>query len=344
MYPSPADPAYGGFIARCAASLRDAGIEVDTVVMGRSARVMRRLAAYTRFAWHANRSLLGKGYDCVWLHQPLHSLLASLPALWWCGAPLVLNFHGHDLLPVTRRGHLLRWLVRGQFTRAHRVLVPSARFKQLFDTEFGASATAFPSGGIAPPHLAAAPPLAQRPRSVLWLSRWVEGKGWPAFLAIAARMADADDGFSFTLAGGGADAERIRSLLRQRGLSDRVRLVVSQDAERNAALMRSHRYFVLPSDFDESLALVNLEAMACGCVVLSRDFAAAREYLEHGVSGYRFGAATFVDDCVTTLRQLESDGPRAQAIADAARAAALPYSEPSVMARLPALLGLRSSA
>lgn len=348
MYPSPADRRYGSFVERCVRGLREAGIEVDTAVMTQQRGLAAKLAAYARFAWSANRQLLAGGHDGVWVHYPLHSLLAALPALALRRAPLALSFHGHDLLPTTRRGHWLRRLLRRRFERAERVLVPSQRFKRIFDAEFGSAGTpgaaVFASGGVDARYFDAAPPLAERPRGVLFLSSWIAGKGWPAFVALAARLAAADDGLTFTVAGGGPDEARIRAAVAAAGLPTRLRIVASQDVDTNAALYRSHRYLVLPTELDESLALVNLEAMVCGCIVLSRDFGAAREYMVPGENGFLFGAADFVEACTSEILRLESELGRAQALADAARTTAEAYAEPRVLAALPALLGLERSA
>jgi len=341
MYPCAADRAHGSFVARCVEALRRGGVPVQTAVMPRPATRWHGLAAYLRFAWQANRQLMGRRHAAVWIHQPLHSLLVALPTLWLVRAPVVLNFHGHDLLPVTRRGRLLRRLLRARFVAAPRVLLPSRHFQRLFDDEFGAGRSfVFPSGGVDLCHFEPAPPLAGRAQGVLFLSRWVEGKGWARMLALASRLAQAGSPLTVTIAGTGPDEDRIRAAIVQAGLGPRVRLVACDDAATAAALMRQHRYFVLPSHFDESLALVNLEAMAGGCVVLTRDFEAARDYLIPGVNGYGIAGAHFVRDCAAVVLGLEQDPALAQRIADAAQVAACAWAEPRVMATLPAMLGL----
>ncbi len=342
MYPSAADRAHGSFVERCVLGLQQQGVPVDIAVMPRAAGPLHKLLAYLAFAARANWAVLRGSHTVVWVHQPLHSLLAALPALWLRPRPLVLNFHGHDLQPVTRRGWVLQRLLRPHFRQAARVVLPSRRFQQLFDSRFGAGRSwVFPSGGIQPCHLAPAPPLAERPRGVLFLSRWVAGKGWQEMLDIARQLAAAGPGWSMTLAGVGPDGERIRHAVAKAGLQHQVQLVHCDDAATAARLMREHRFFVLPTHFDESLALVNLEAMAGGCVVISRDFAAAREYILQGHTGYRVPGEDFAQHCSALLLQLQADPEAAQRLADAGREAAGRWAEPRVMATLPALLGLR---
>jgi glycosyltransferase involved in cell wall biosynthesis len=344
MYPSPADRAHGSFVERCVNGLRHQGVDVETAVMGKATNIWLKVPAYLRFALHANWCLLRSRHAAVWIHQPLHSLLATLPALWLKPCTVVLNFHGHDLLPVTRRGWVLQRVLGAQFRRAARVLVPSQRFQQVFDTRFGAGRSqVFPSGGVQSCHLAPAPPLAWRGPGVLFLSRWVAGKGWREMLEVATHLQRAGSGLQLMLAGVGPDARHMHRAIAEAGLEHRVRLVHCDEAQSAALLMRRHRYFVLPTHFDESLALVNLEAMSGGCVVVSRDFAAAREYIQQGRTGYLLAGEGFAERCSALLQHLEADPSGAQRLADAGRKAAHQWSEPRVMASLPRLLGLRDA-
>jgi glycosyltransferase involved in cell wall biosynthesis len=282
------------------------------------------------------------------VHQPLHSLLVAMPAVLLRCPRLVINFHGHDLIPVTRRGRLLRRLLAPFFSGRARVLVPSERFKAVFDQRYprrpGGPSTVFRSGGISSSYLGPAPSLGERGSSALFLSRWVEDKGWRDFLALARLLLARTPDFRFTLAGIGPDETLIRDALRKADLEHAVHLIVSTTPEENRTLYRSHRYFVFPTAFDESLALVNLEAMACGCVVLSSDFPAAAEYLLPGVNGFLLERAKFVEDAITVVAQLENQPVRAQSIADQAALTSVAFDEAVIMRRLPMLLGLRESA
>jgi glycosyltransferase involved in cell wall biosynthesis len=99
----------------------------------------------------------------------------------------------------------------------------------------------------------------------------------------------------------------------------------------------------MPSRFEESLGLANLEAMACACIVLSSDFAAASEYIDSGVDGLRLPRDGFVAAAMLAIRRLEQDLPGAEAMSHAARRRAAGFKESRVMAGLPALLGLQGS-
>lgn len=348
MFPSAGDPTYGRFVHRCVESLRADGLLVDVASMPKHATILGKMGGYLRFSALANAKILFGKYDCVYLHHPLHSLLVCVPALALRRPHLVINFHGHDLVPVTQRGAWLKRLCRPFLRYASIALVPSIYFKSIFDREYGEKCeqkgVVFSSGGVSEDYfLNAPPPLYLRARTALFLSRFDAGKGWRTFIEFAYRLRSVSANFTFTIAGVGPDRSILAKEIDNAGLGASIKLVDATSSDANRELFRQHRYFIFPTMYEESLGLVNLEAMASGCVVLSSDFQAAREYLEHGVSGFRFPVAGFVDDCVTTVLDLENALGKAQKIATSAAALSLRYRERTVMASLPRLLGVSVS-
>jgi L-malate glycosyltransferase len=344
MYPSPRDPTYGRFVERCALALTDAGIEVETVTMPRHTSLLRKLLSYLRFSLQANLRVMTRQHDCIYIHHPLHSLLACLPALFLLKRSLALNFHGHDLLPVKQRGWVLQRWLQPWFESADVVVVPSRHFKALFDNRLGRrrreGARVFYSGGVDDRYLDVVPlPIASRPRSALFLSRWVSDKGWPTFIEVARLLRSRFADFEFTLAGVGPDADAIHAAVDAAGLRPATRIVVTTRTEDNQRLYATNRYFVFPTRFDESLALVNLEAMASGCIVLSCDFPTAAEYIDHGVNGLRIGLDNFASECADHISRLETNAD-GQCIGDAARRTASQFRESRIMRSLPTVLGL----
>jgi L-malate glycosyltransferase len=261
---------------------------------------------------------------------------------------LVLNFHGDDLLPTTLRGKVLQKIVRPHYKLAALVLVPSRYFKSEFIKRFGGGGPevkVFRSGGVADlyfeqPHRTPE----QRGLSILYLSRLVSGKGWRDFLDVAERLHAIDDRLAAVLAGDGIDRPEVEALVRERGLSRFVRVYGASDQISNRELYSSHKYFIFPTRYQESLALVNLEAMACGSIVLSSDFPALDDYLIHGEEGFRIDRTSFVQACVDTIVKLEAGESDLGTIAGKAHARAELYRESRVISGLPEILGLSANA
>lgn len=346
MYPSARDKSYGRFVQICVEGLIEAGFDVDVVGIAKHDSLFSKLLAYLRFSLSANFRLLTRRYDCVYIHHPLHTLIASFPGVFLHAGKVALNFHGHDLIPVTRRGAYLQRLVSGYFSRAKTVIVPSEHFKRVFQSTYtrpvDRAPRVFYSGGVSEQYFNAQPtPFMSRPPSALFLSRLVIGKGWEDFLRIARQLADTNTGMTFTVAGTGPDAEQIKTEIDSMGIGQWVKVVESSTISSNLSLYDKHRYFVFPTRFDESLALVNLEAMARGCVVFSADFPTAAEYIDSGCNGYRFPLAGFDRQVCAEIAGLENEPARAADISKRAKASAQRFRQSVIMNGLPAVLDIQ---
>ncbi len=101
-------------------------------------------------------------------------------------------------------------------------------------------------------------------------------KGVPWLLKSLERIETRD--VRLHLAGGGAGEEKETCLSLARELGDRVIVHGPLSHQDLAALMGRSHLFILPS-FYEGVPLVLMEALACGCRVLSTDLPGAREIL-----------------------------------------------------------------
>lgn len=99
---------------------------------------------------------------------------------------------------------------------------------------------------------------------VLYYGRFdIFQKGIDLFLRAMAVVADRFPGLQVMLAGRGRDEERLRAMVRESPIRDRVRLVVNVDEEQRAALLSGASLLVMPSRF-EGFGMVAAEAMAAG--------------------------------------------------------------------------------
>lgn len=347
MFPSTVDPSYGQFVQRCVLGLNAAGIRTDVVGLAKQHKSLAKVLRYVAFSVRANIKILSRRYDCVYIHHPLHTLLACLPALAIRNVSLALNFHGHDLVPVEFRGAVLQKMVGWKIRKAQVVIVPSEHFRRIFETRFGnsgARAKVFRSGGIQNAYFLGDKQCTKtRGRTALFLSRLTRKKGWETFVEVARRLRTLYPDFRFTISGIGPDRDAIAEAVAVYKLGDCVDIVSATSAIENRQLFENHRYFIFPTQLDESLALVNLEAMACGCIVYSANFSAAAEYIEDSSDGFLIPLADFVERCVAGICSMEAAPDLASDISLRARAKAARYQEEIVMAELPTILNVGSS-
>jgi glycosyltransferase involved in cell wall biosynthesis len=120
--------------------------------------------------------------------------------------------------------------------------------------------------------------------------------------------------------GSGGEADGLRELGRQLGVSGRVQFLGPQNHVE--PYMQGADCLVCPSRWAEAAGLVNLEALASGLPVLASRVGGIPEYVEDGVTGLLFpaGDAGQLADCV---RRLHGDPEFRQTLARQARAAAL---------------------
>ena len=90
MYPTPERPAFGTFVKEQVDSLKRAGVEIDVLVSSDGGGIKGYLEAVRAL----RRTLREKPYDIVHAHYGLTGMVARMQAR----CPLVITFHGSDLL------------------------------------------------------------------------------------------------------------------------------------------------------------------------------------------------------------------------------------------------------
>jgi glycosyltransferase involved in cell wall biosynthesis len=114
------------------------------------------------------------------------------------------------------------------------------------------------------------------PVEMVYAGKLSRAKGVPWMLRALLRITD----FSWTLhlIGGGAGPEKEEALTLAQTLGDRVQVHGPLPQEELAEIFRRSHLLILPS-FYEGLALVLLEALACGCRLVSTKFPGLEEVL-----------------------------------------------------------------
>lgn len=240
------------------------------------------------------------GFDAVHFHNVwLPGLLQLAPGAAHVGTPLVVSLRGMlDVWSMARRGfkkrvHLAlagRRILRDAgwvHCTAARELEQSRRWMP------GARAMVIPNlldlgPFVEPPH----PRLARRAFSIpddgvptlLFLSRLIENKGVETLIRAASILARRRVAFRLVIAGTGEASytARMRALVWELGLGDRVQFVGMVTGELKLSLMCAARLMVLPT-VQENFGFVFFESMACGTPVLtSRVFDTAPELESSG--------------------------------------------------------------
>jgi glycosyltransferase involved in cell wall biosynthesis len=187
--------------------------------------------------------------------------------------PYVVGLRGSDVPGYSQRlrrldGLVFKPLSRRVWSRASALVANSTDLRALaLRTDATSAIDVIPNGvdtqSFSPPD----PVQPEREESalrLLFVGRFVGRKNVPLLLRAMTRV----DGCTLTLIGDGRDAPKLRSLVRELGLGDRVRFLGHVPHDQLASHYGQADVFVLPSD-REGMSNSLLEALASGLAVVS---------------------------------------------------------------------------
>jgi glycosyltransferase involved in cell wall biosynthesis len=164
-------------------------------------------------------------------------------------------------------------------------------------------------------------PPAPGPLRVLFAGRLWEAKGVHTVVEAVALGLRTGLDLQLTVAGPPEDDAYARRLRAMAGTLEpgRVRFAGQVAREAMPALYRDHHVLVMASTYDEPFGIVQIEAMALGCVVVSTGRGGAAEVVRDGETGLRFRAGD-AHDLARQLTRLATDAVLAETLRTAGHA------------------------
>lgn len=164
----------------------------------------------------------------------------------------------------------------------------------------------------------------RRNNHLLFVGRLVEKKGLPVLLEAFARLLKDDYTVRLDIVGDGPEKPALEAQIQQLNLEDHVRLVGSLTQERLPDYLRRATFLVMPSieargGDQEGFGLVQVEAMGCGCPVISSDLPGIRDVITDGETGVLV-PPNDVSTLHRAMRDLLRDRPRRERLANTAMA------------------------
>ena len=338
MYPSAEEPGYGSFIKRQEVELIDRyGVEIKLIA---TARRGEGLANFRKYFWLLRMTVLATirgDYDLVHAHYLMPvAAFALIPAVIR-RKPLVITAHGTDIFS----GMVWPWkpLIARALRSACRVIVVSeflaARMAENFGVEqtsareFVVANMGVNTGRFTPGDTAALKEAAGIPAGIahlLFVGNFVEQKGVVDLARALVILGERGVEFRATLLGHGPEMPQVQRIVEPLGAAVQLRTVISH--EMLVDVFRSADLFVLPSRREGVGLLVCLEALSCGVPVVAGRAGGLPEIVRDGENGMLVkpeDPAALAD----TIQALIEHPEKLSALAAAARASALPYSEAS---------------
>lgn len=301
MYPSKKYPHYGVFVENTEKVLeRLPDVQISKAVLTKRDSKLGKLFGYLFFYMKILLMGIMGNYDVIYGHFISHISL-PLRLVKKCNrrARLVLNAHGNDVIADSLQDEKWVALSHKLVPLADHIIVPSKYFRQVMYRDFGVAEDkllVYPSGGVdtqvfCPQEiggLRAMYQLEPDKKYIGYISRIEVDKGWDTFLKAIAPLSDRRD-LGFIVVGGGSQETQFNEMAQQLGVAEKIIRYPLLSQAQLAQIYNLLDVFCFPTRRkSESLGLVGLEAIACGCVTVASDAGGPASYMQDGVNGFVF--------------------------------------------------------
>lgn len=289
MFPDEANPTYGTFVKSSFNQLKKIFPVVDKVVMKKNnGSILDKARRYLSYYKESIKSINQNNYDVIYIHYIGHS---SIPVLILKKRfKIISNIHGTDILPKRVIQKMFLPFVWRTIRKSDLIIVPSEYFKKIVQCKYKIEAKKIfvsPSGGV---NSAVFFPPEDKIHSdyklkIGFASRIELDKGWNTYLEAISLLRNKD--FIFSLIGSGSQKNDLYRLIKEKKLSSKIEIQDSLPQSQLRDYFSGLDCFVFPSK-NESLGLIGIEAMACGCPVIGANNSGITSYLKNGYNGLVF--------------------------------------------------------
>ena len=302
MYPSKKAPSYGVFVKNMVGQLETLGHVTKLCVMHKQTNRIIKTIKYCMFYAKTILTCVFGKFDIIYVHYPSYSSMPVLFVSRFKKLNIYTNVHGSDVLPITDKQKQQEKYTYKCIEKSEKIIVPSAYFNQIvwekYKTPQGKTYI-YPSGGVDKKLFYKYSHDKKKSvkkrlgipedRYVLgFVSRIYEAKGWKTFLEGAKYLNEKRNDIVYLIVGSGEDDNALDQSIMDMGLSSSTIRFPGQPQEDLTDYYNVIDLFVFPTAAAESLGLVAIEAMACGCPVIASDYAAPKYYIEDDYNGYKF--------------------------------------------------------
>lgn len=305
MYPSRKDPSFGVFVHNIKQGLEKQGVKVHLcAIEGRAKTAVGKLLKYIWFFLRAFILLVSTD-NKVYVHYVAHSSIPILLANTFRKKRIVAHAHGGDVIPYPNESRkvsfIKRKLANALLKRAELTIVPSNYFKEVVIKEFALCSESIivsPSGGI---DCKLFSPNQIKPFNGAnnchfgYAGRLVEGKGLDTLLFAFDKFVVEHQHVKLSVVGSGPMNGWAQAFVKERGLEQNVSFTPLLPQQELASFFQSLDFLVFPSELNESLGLVGLEAMAVGTPVIGSGAGGMLDYLTHQQTGWVFDKGNFAN-------------------------------------------------
>ena len=350
MYPNKKYPSYGTFVKSFCDQLKTLGIDYDISVMYKSSNKISKIFRYFYFYIVTFLKCLIKNYDIVYIHYASHS---SVPVILAKkinkSIKIYTNVHGSDVVPENTEQQKMQKYTKKILKDSNKIIVPSDYFKDYVSLKYNIKPDKifiYPSGGVNSKVFypfknssndSFINDLNLNPNfpTFAMISRISFKKGWNIFIkAINICVRDGVKA-NFLIVGDGPEKDQMTNLIKENKLESTIKILGLQDQMELSRIYNAVDYLVFPTMREgESLGLVAIEALACGCPVIASNYAAPKHYIKDDFNGFKFPKGDYkklaevIEECI----QIKKD--KYAFLSSNALVSASPYLKSNISSRL----------
>ena len=293
MYPSDTYPSYGIFVKNTVNSLERRGITVDHCVIRRQNSLVAKTVAYLRFFISTFAHYHFRTYDLVYVHYISRSFAPLLLSGLHKKNRVLIHVHGGDIIPKKKTSALFSRvnasIARRAMDRADGIVVPSRFFRNLLVSRYGIDEERIgvvASGGVDLDVFSPRRGIEKSSFTIGYVGRLDHGKGVEILLRSLPELSTRISNFVCVVVGDGALRPALESLVESIGSQCFVTFTGGKAQKDLPELLSRFDVLVFPTEMEESLGLVGLEAMACGIPVIGSKIGGLQDYIVDGQNGY----------------------------------------------------------
>lgn len=311
MFPDKRYPSYGVFVKNFCNILDELGIQHKDHVMLKSSSKVEKIARYLKFYVGTFFALLFEQYDLIYVHYASHSSIPVLLAHKLREKIVYTNVHGSDVVPQNLSQEKMQRYTKRIIKLSNKIIVPSDFFKEVVSEKYCVDRHKIfvsPSGGIDNTKFFMLDYNNEKTDILTlgFVSRIEQGKGLDILLKACSQLSVL---YKLIIVGSGTEKNRMKELSMTLGIDKNIQWIDLQPQEKLRELYNKMDVFIFPSELQESLGLVAIEAMACGTPVIASDFAAPKYYIDEGVNGLKFecGNDKSLKEAIERFNKIDKD-------------------------------------
>ncbi len=230
----------------------------------------RRLQSIFFFSLYGIKLLMSKKIDTVHIHSPMYSIIAF--AGWLLGKKVYITFHGSDFHKIKNSVsyRMFQFIYDNVFAISPDMLprLESIHGKdKVVQINNGIDSQIYINRNV------------NRKKQIIAVGSLKEEKGFDILIDAFARFHQTDESYTLLIAGKGLLRAELQNKIVELKLGDNVKLIGHKTQSEIVNLYNESQIFIL-SSISEGFPKVILEAISCGCKVISTDVGSVRQVFE----------------------------------------------------------------